>query len=180
MDSYGLAIYGALLSTVLAVLRVMEWWQNRPRIVVNQSFGVRFRHTGSLAHTIVFQAHNVGSRPTTLTSFFFLLAGGVISSPLVELPPVSVIEPPLPARLDPGGVVTASVLRDTLHENVVDPPYAQVGFRDARGAAHYCVRGLKGWMIRRRLHRMDRRAYAQEFVRRNRQRIEQKAEQHPE
>lgn len=32
----------------------------------------------------------------------------------------------------------------------IEPPYASVGFRDARGRVYYCVGGLRGWWLRRR------------------------------
>jgi len=159
------AVYGAALSTLLAVIRILEWIQNRPRVVVQWSLSQLPSNAPNPPRTaIAFWAHNFGARPTTLISFFYIIprkktgvSGKMIlaatGSPIPGGPYCQVV-PPFPARLDPGGMVTVywAVEHIEMTEEVTWP-YALVGFRDARGRAYYCVGGLRGWWLRRQARR---------------------------
>lgn len=162
MASDPVGVYGAALATLLAVIRVLEWAQNRPRVIVQ--WGTSLLPSSprdALRPAIAFQAHNFGARPTTITNFFHIVPrkkngipakGTVIGQPLPGSPILHVV-PPFPARLEPGGIVTAYWDLKHMDESEVAAPYALVGFRDARGRAYYCVGGLRGWWQRRQANR---------------------------
>ncbi len=63
-----IAVYGAALATLLAGIRIHEWVQNRPRVVVQWSRSQLGQDPPRPA--VAFWAHNIGPRPTTLISFF--------------------------------------------------------------------------------------------------------------
>src|SRR5207302_1334241 len=109
-----IAVYGAELSTGLAIIRVLEWLQNPPRVAVQWSLSQFPSNAPGLTHpAIAFWAYNFGLRPTTLTSFFYIVprkkigVSGKVT--VIESPnPGTNREdvPPIPARLGPGGMVT--------------------------------------------------------------------------
>ena len=101
-----------------------------------------------------------------------LTPGGGVTAPIPGSPIADII-PRLPAKLEPGGIVSAWCEHKSLYLNEIDPPYAQVGFRDASGVAHYCVGGFKGWWLRRRIAHRDRRLHNAEIQRRFQERREQ-------
>ena len=146
------AVYGAALATVLAAIRIVEWAQNRPRIIVQVD--TSFLPSGQMRPAIAFRAHNFGSRPTTLTEFFCIVPRERINIPVRGIVTESPISgtvrqdvPPLPARLDPGGIVTAYWDLEHFNRSEVSS-YALIGFRDARGRRYYCVGGLRGCWLR--------------------------------
>jgi len=65
-----IAVYSAALSTVLATIRVLEWIQNRPRVIITPSlclFSFSAAYTsGTSRAAIAFRAHNFGSRSSSL------------------------------------------------------------------------------------------------------------------
>ncbi len=84
--------------------------------------------------------------------------------------PLAGATPPLPATLEPGGLVTVWHEQEWFDLQDAMPPCPQVGFRDARGRVHYCVGGIRGWWIRRRIVRKDTQAADREMQQRIRER----------
>jgi hypothetical protein len=74
-----IAAYGALLSTILAVLGGVRWFlEKRPRIQVTSKLGFMTApgQSGTSDYLIYFEAANIGERPVTLSIPYLRLPDG--------------------------------------------------------------------------------------------------------
>jgi hypothetical protein len=73
----GVAIYAALVSTVVAGFRVVEWRSSRrPTVVVEPRFAFLTMTDGSLVDSIVINVHNNGDHAIRVTSAGLTLQDG--------------------------------------------------------------------------------------------------------
>lgn len=127
----GLAIYGAALATVLAGVRIYEVVMDRPRIrVKGERTWLVVADFPERTEYFSFNAVNTGKRAVTVRGCFLELADG--DRAVVE--PGGHFRYPLPAKLEPGDMVTHTVPAHDIARLVADgPPPRGVVFTDAAG-----------------------------------------------
>lgn len=110
----GLGLYGAGLSTILAVFRVIEFWRSRKRLCVQ----VRGAILGTDPPTEAFEvvATNVGGQPVTITSWGLCAKAGVYWDPR----PIHVSHD-LPVRLEVGSMFSVIGSLEKARRAGVDP-----------------------------------------------------------
>jgi len=125
-----IALYGALLSTVLGVLSILRYLAERVRIRPSAWYGISDMGVyPEPRDVVILQAVNVGKRPVTLVSGSLVLADG---RHLIPNPPCR-SDSSLPCKLEEGDVCTLWAPAEAVTEAERQSPSKVVAvcFRDA-------------------------------------------------
>jgi hypothetical protein len=134
-----LGLWGAVLSTILALLRLLEYYgQQRPRITVSATQGFLVAPEAPQFDVILLEAVNTGRRPVTITEAYLVLKNGTKFAPASAS---ALSEKTIPCLLKEGEIIRtyfdAQRVRD--EERETGSQVVRLQFRDAHGR-HYTKR----------------------------------------
>jgi len=149
-----IAWYGAVLSTITAIVQVMNHFRDRAKVVLEVRKNMRtpdtFRHRDMTM--VIITATNAGRRPVTIAGFSVHLLFGKGKEKVTDwfLPDV---RPPLPFEITEGKMVSAFLNQANVDFDAIAYWYVwdSVGRRYRLSAAPWYKQWLSAWRWRRSL-----------------------------